>query len=180
MDLEEGGHAIIFFVMKSTTLRRFLLITLRNAETRGLKAEDLRDRILSSFTCQVIAIAKDKVGSVTIGVLSKSASKHTFRQILRTVFCDFLERDFQVECRKAWRPVCQALSKEGQKVLLVWGETPVLERKLQKKLKILSDAPETKKKRSRIRSAFKQVYWNQGLSRWFTPPIKWSSLKANP
>lgn len=97
------------------------MITLRNAEDRGLKAEDIRDRILSSFTCQVIAITKDKRGSVKIGVFSTSASKHTFRRILKTVFCEFLERDFQVECLKGWGPLCQSLSKEGRQFLLVWG-----------------------------------------------------------
>lgn len=135
--------------MQTTTVRKHFLITLENKKNQDLKAEDLRDRILSLFTCRVIAIAKKKGGSITIGVFSKNASKHTFRKKLKTAFSDLIEEDFHVECRKAWSPVCQALNKAGQQVLLVWGEGRLfeIEGEPQKKIKGLSDAPKTEKKK---------------------------------
>ena len=142
---------------KPSTLREFFIITLEHGETRNLTPILLMDRVTQHFKCESVLVVRENYPNeefkFNVGVKCLDASKNTALKKIKGIFPEF--EKIHVQFKKGWGPIALLLTKQDKNPL-VWGKyttKEILEAaeacKHKKKQKMVSDAPETKKKGGR-------------------------------
>jgi hypothetical protein len=116
---------------QSSTVRKFILITLIHAEVRLFtNRESVLSRVRKLFECRAIVIAKEKhqknegeeLGEhFHVGIWARDASKNTLRKKIRKEFPEWTGRAIDISLHKGWGSICLYIMKEDKEPL-VWGE----------------------------------------------------------
>lgn len=145
--------------ISATSLRKYIIICLKNADRKNLKPQDLLSRVSSAWECKTVYITvekeKKKGFHFLIGLHTVTASKHNYISKSKNLFPEFTENECKVKSVKGAGTWARSLIDSTQKPILVFGESSFQElvqlarsSQQHKKAQRLSPGPETKKKKN--------------------------------